>query len=106
MYGRYTSGKMDCLGEYLSNLTVRSCFHAPFLCTWMHRSTDSGTLFIDSSTTEPHTSIEMSKEAEKLGVTFMDAPVSGGQYTYLRTCVIYVTSECVSMYVHAYMQIV
>jgi 3-hydroxyisobutyrate dehydrogenase len=41
-------------------------------------STDSGTLFIDSSTTEPHTSIEMSKEAEKLGVTFMDAPVSGG----------------------------
>ena len=47
------------------------------LSVHVHRSSESGALFIDSSTTDPQTSIDMSKEAEKLGVTFLDAPVSG-----------------------------
>ena len=57
-----------------------------FLCPYsIDIQTEQGTLLINSSTTEPHTSIEMSNEAEKLGVTFMDAPVCGDQYkcTYL-----------------------
>ncbi|XP_048414165.1 3-hydroxyisobutyrate dehydrogenase, mitochondrial-like isoform X1 [Stegostoma tigrinum] len=37
-----------------------------------------GSLLIDSSTIDPAVSKEMAKDAEKIGATFMDAPVSGG----------------------------
>ena len=58
-----------------------------FLCPYsIDLQTEHGTLLINSSTTESHTSIGMSKEAEKLGVTFMDAPVSGDQYKCTYIC--------------------
>ncbi|WP_419796905.1 MAG: NAD(P)-dependent oxidoreductase [Terasakiella sp.] len=40
---------------------------------------DKGTVFVDHTTTSAEVAREMSVEAEKHGLSFMDAPVSGGQ---------------------------
>ncbi|WP_417820706.1 NAD(P)-dependent oxidoreductase [Terasakiella sp.] len=40
---------------------------------------DKGTVFVDHTTTSAEVAREMSVEAEKRGLSFMDAPVSGGQ---------------------------
>ena len=37
-----------------------------------------GSLFIDCSTTDPQTSIDVGQVAEDKGCVFVDAPVSGG----------------------------
>lgn len=40
---------------------------------------DKGTVFVDHTTTSAEVAREMALEAEKRGLSFMDAPVSGGQ---------------------------
>ena len=54
-------------------------------------SVQSGSLLIDSSTIDPSVSQEMETLSKEKGVTYMDAPVSGGkylnvQYTELHPC--------------------
>jgi 3-hydroxyisobutyrate dehydrogenase len=47
---------------------------------YLPRKVKKGSLLIDSSTIDPAVSKELSKEVEKMGAVFMDAPVSGGKW--------------------------
>lgn len=47
-----------------------------------YSTASQGSLFIDSSTIDPSVSQEMAEIASEKGITFMDAPVSGGMFHY------------------------
>ena len=47
------------------------------------RTVKPGTLLIDSSTIDPATAKMVAVEAEKKGAIYMDAPVSGGNFSEL-----------------------
>lgn len=58
-------------------------------CLGLFRKVKKGTLLIDSSTIDPAVSKEMAIAAEKMGAVFMDAPVSGGNFTYRKKVCIF-----------------